>query len=745
MLGILFVLATPRAIYSCGPFLESAIFAFDDQPDGPAEDFAAGKLGIVRPGFRDSYLVVAYRYFSGLELTREQQEAAIGVWNRNVVPSHPSEVEAVQYWNKARKNLLNLESADISPYAGLSAGDPYSKFLNCPGDAFQNAIRTLGDRATKFGPASAMLREWISGQDDVFANCGGVERIIPTALNSGDSLLRADRDYQIAAAHFYARDFDEAAGQFEAIAKDRTSPWAEISPYLAARTLIRKANLVHKENEPFDRSTMASAQAQLESIVADPKAPIHEPAKNLLNYVRFRTEPEKRIAELDRAMLNPDLGHNFKQDLLDYALLLSRGEQAEAPSDWLQTYSALDVHSRSQAVQHQSEPAAADHSLAQWRKTKSLPWLIAALAGTIPSDPDLQLLLGAARQVPSSSPGYLTVRYYALCLMVASGQSDAARKELDTLLSRKESDIPLGSRNLLNDQRLKVTTSLEDFLQHAPETPVPADLDFNTFEETPAAAKAKPAEPVLNHYAAEVFLKRFSLSALIQAAESPTLPNRLRRDVARSAWVRSILLDDSKAATQLQAVLQDVDPALSKSMDPLRAAQSEVEKHFLAAIIILDNPGLKPSAREGLPRSETLGELDNYRDNWWCADVDSGANWNKGFSGYDRDINLRFEDHDPDFPFPNWMTDSQKAAAKSDWKKLSAAGTAPNYLVQQVLAYGKEHPQDPRVPRALYLAVRSTRFGCTNVETSDLSKAAFDFLHKQYPQSEWTAKTKYYY
>jgi hypothetical protein len=48
-------------IYSCGPFFESAVFTFESRPDGPDQDFAAGKIGILLPGFRSSYLVVAYR------------------------------------------------------------------------------------------------------------------------------------------------------------------------------------------------------------------------------------------------------------------------------------------------------------------------------------------------------------------------------------------------------------------------------------------------------------------------------------------------------------------------------------------------------------------------------------------------------------------------------------------------------------------------------------------------------------
>jgi hypothetical protein len=110
-----------------------------------------------------------------------------------------------------------------------------------------------------------------------------------------------------------------------------------------------------------------------------------------------------------------------------------------------------------------------------------------------------------------------------------------------------------------------------------------------------------------------------------------------------------------------------------------------------------------------------------------------------------KDSNLKFVDRDPDFPSPAWLTDAQKSQASSQWAQLGALGTAPNFLVRRVLTYANEHPNDPSVPKALHLAVRATRFGCVNVETSKLSKAAFDFLHENYPQSEWTAKTNYYY
>jgi hypothetical protein len=63
----------------------------------------------------------------------------------------------------------------------------------------------------------------------------------------------------------------------------------------------------------------------------------------------------------------------------------------------------------------------------------------------------------------------------------------------------------------------------------------------------------------------------------------------------------------------------------------------------------------------------------------------------------------------------------------------------------QVVNWGNTKPDDPRVPEALYLAVRATRYGCTNDSTGKFSKQAYDLLHKNYPKSTWAEKTKYWY
>src|SRR5438477_3965421 len=107
----------------------------------------------------------------------------------------------------------------------------------------------------------------------------------------------------------------------------------------------------------------------------------------------------------------------------------------------------------------------AEHAIQKWQEEKSLPWLVAALTLTDSNDTAVPDLLAYADKVPVASPAYLTVRYQALRLRIARGQTDIARKELDERL--KEADLPLGVRNLFNEERQKIATGADDFLRHA--------------------------------------------------------------------------------------------------------------------------------------------------------------------------------------------------------------------------------------------------------------------------------------
>jgi hypothetical protein len=62
-----------------------------------------------------------------------------------------------------------------------------------------------------------------------------------------------------------------------------------------------------------------------------------------------------------------------------------------------------------------------------------------------------------------------------------------------------------------------------------------------------------------------------------------------------------------------------------------------------------------------------------------------------------------------------------------------------------VLEWAKQHRDDPRVPESLHLVVGATRYGSTDKQSGEFSKAAFELLHQRYPTSDWAKKTKYWY
>jgi hypothetical protein len=96
-------------------------------------------------------------------------------------------------------------------------------------------------------------------------------------------------------------------------------------------------------------------------------------------------------------------------------------------------------------------------------------------------------------------------------------------------------------------------------------------------------------------------------------------------------------------------------------------------------------------------------------------------------------------------PQPTFLTAAQKAAANREYATLASFGAAPNYLCREVIAWATTHPSDPRVPEALHLAVKTTRYGCTDKQTGKWSKSAYDLLHRRYPGNTWTKQTPYWF
>jgi hypothetical protein len=605
----------------------------------------------------------------------------------------------------------------------------YPDYLNCPDAAFKTAALTLNDRASTWGAQSAYLRDWIGGQDAVFSNCSGKSPTAPVAAPiDSPALLRADRAYQIAATAFYAGKYDDARQQFEAIAHDQSSPWHIWGQYLAARALVRLAYSQGKKTDPwsgdlatFNPETMRSAQQMLQMLLEehDPAIP-RQAIVNELNFVRMRTEPDQRIAEIDAALAGPAPDPNFRQDLDDLSYAFYKKIPITEPPPlyaWIVAFRT---------------PAAGTSVFTTWQQSHALPWLVAALTLATPQDRGVADLLAAASRIEPASPAFQTVAFHRIRLLIGLDHADESRSPLDGILPGLRKQKPDSALNAFTGERMQVARNFEEFLTYAPRTLLETNTEgAGAFLENSGQSKQEIPPLQFDEDSVAILNRQTPLRLLVEATSSMKLPANLRQDVTLAAWVRSVVLDDKASAT---ALAQHLPESIRKV--------SGTSTGFPAVLAILQNPGLRPYLEPGVSRLASYSYRDPFRDNWWCH------NWQ---TQYYTSEQQRQKLNEPK-PVSFLSADEQKTA-EAEYQRLMQLPCAPTDLGQRILDYAKSHPSDPNVPEALALTVRATHFGSNEWSpdkdavawNSAVCKAAFQLLHQRYPQSPWTAQTPYYY
>ncbi|MDX6404277.1 MAG: hypothetical protein QOH70_1732 [Blastocatellia bacterium] len=743
ILSVSFML--PQRTQACGPFFTDAIFVYSKHPDFPLESFAAGKLGVLQMNWARSYLVAAYRNLAGNRLSESEAKGIKGVWDDRLNLSWESNDDQwVKKWNEARKQVPGLTAPpEIKVYRNREKPHEYESILNCQQDAFENAEATLSERIKKFGADSAAVRDWIGAQDKVFANCGEGKLIPEAARPDQDSLIRADRAYQIAAANFYATNFDEAKQQFDSIALDKSSPWRDKAGYLAARSMLRKGSLAEKEED--GRPFLAEAETRLNAVLKDNSATAsHHASKRLLNLVRLRLHPEEKLHELAHSLIKKDASADFKQDVWDYTALLDKflgdsdesnkpvrpsGLNSDELTDWVLTF-------------EDSSPAAATHALAQWEKSKSLPWLVAAISKANGQQPKAGALLSAAASVDHTSPAFPSLAFHSVRLLTESNRGGEARATLDKILAADRQQLPPSTVNLLLAQRTTLAQNLAEFLQAAQRVPAgfSDDSDGREIPEEESSVKetTKGSAVFFDLDGANAFNKAMPVALIKDAASSKALAPNLQRDVAQAAFVRAALLDDRATADQAAALLQGMYPQLKEFLSAYQKAATPDARRFSAVYMSLKFPGLRPYVSAGVGRTTALEEVDSYRDNYWCAEAPTPQSGPPSQDVEEGKAKAKL------IPIPEFLKPSQSVAATQSGA-LQALGTAPDYFCRIAIAWTEKNPADPRAPEALHLAVRSTRYGCTDDQTGRWSKAAYDLLHRRYPNTTWAKNTKYWF
>jgi hypothetical protein len=308
----------------CGPAYISPVFEYDHAPENPYENFAAGRIGILKPALRRSVLFAAYRYLNGGGFTASEQKALVEVWradfdNKEFQDNDVS--EAVKAWVAKRRDVVGQEEKPPEIYTEREYGG-YDFFPNCTKNAFETATETLADRTSSYGSDSKDVKEWVVAQDQVFQNCAGGKSIPEEPDASKAVWLQKDRAYQVAAAKFYSLDYEDAKNRFAQIAQDFESPWRETADYLVGRALIRQASLMKESSKAADY--YAEAGNRLEGI-AGGSGKFSDSADGLVGLIKYRLYPKERVHEL-ALDLSYSGRRNFRQEVIDYQWLLDKFE-----------------------------------------------------------------------------------------------------------------------------------------------------------------------------------------------------------------------------------------------------------------------------------------------------------------------------------------------------------------------------------------------------------------------------------
>ena len=594
---------------------------------------------------------------------------------------------------------------------------------NCQMDAFRTAEATFLDRKSRYGSGSIELGRWIEAQIKVFAQCSGETAFDPPSppMPSWQPLERHDRRYQIAAAHFYAGRYREAASRFGDIGRSADSPWRNLGRYLVGRSLVREATV--NANDPPRYLDMAlEAYRELE---AEPAYVAEFPSvAGQIRFIRATIDPVGVRRELERSILD-DPASVSARDMTDYSYLRRRAGLAPGMGEtdyerWL--WHATDYRN-----------SAPEGAAGQWRIERSLPWLYVALLRASPDlgETTLTELLEAAEAVQDDAAGYVNVLLQRLRIMGLLGQGDAGLRLAEEVIGK----VGL-SRSQTNRIRLaaaELTRRWPDYLRWASLRPLSLPWgdavlglpDNYSRITTNTSLFGKEATDAVNSY--------FTSPMIEEVVGTAGLSDFQRGRLAIAGWTKAMLAEDLDSAVRLAGHVRRYVPWLERDMATFEQGR---DKHFEAARIVFDYPAFSPWLEPGAGRVYTYTRP--YRQipdhvtygstwsGWWCVAwrtyrIDESTLRGPRFSGY---------------------TDAELATIRGvvDYRR-TAATTA---FGPHVIRYARDHLDDPRVPRALHRLVFATRHAC-HAAPGNVSQAAYALLHEHFPDSEWAAKTPYWY
>lgn len=692
-------------------------------PDIDIARFQEGQLGVLQPGMQRVYLYTAWRAISlgakakgaaGREggLARADGSAFGHGWD----DSGSVETGSKDEW--LRETRLKE-----------------SNFDSCPDAARSFALQTLKGISKRKDVTPARLKAWVDAQELVFTACKTQTEarygddselgkiLVPSVLSDKEPLYwRQLRDYQRAAALFFAEQYPASTKLFGAIGLVAEHPMRDLGKYLALRSEVRRAaKTSDKADEAGRQESYALLQARGQAILADASlADRHEATRATLRSIRAFLIPATVFVELTSYLADP-AADPYLDDRLGDWVVVTRDDSPNAQGvaahlkaarekyDFVSWIEMLQDCAYRRAENELSCAAPAQRAMAQWQRTKSRPWLTASLMLASSLTPAQE---AAALAVKPADPEYLTVRYHLARLYRLAGRSGETRAVADAALKLA---MPGGSRNLFREERFAVATSIADAAAYM----LRVDVDMSR-------GAAKPVDG-FNDDGMKWMNNGLGVADMVALARSSALEPAVRARLASAAFMRAELLGKNDVAAQALDVLGPLVPAMKADIAAYRAAATPANRRHAMLLTAL-RFGLTPQLSENLMPITLVVKDEVTASNWCSFKPDRSAD---------------------KLPFP-WQLPpvpalGDQGSVKAELDVLAPLKTATGFVGDHVLARVKENSADSDLPWLLHVVVASTRGGCLDPDAKKLSREAFNVLHKRFPGNEWTKKTPYFY
>ena len=504
----------------------------------------------------------------------------------------------------------------------------------------------------------------------------------------------------------------------------------------------RRVHVVVKYDTPEADILRAVEQEFQRPLLPEETQDIKQLHKSALDYRARLLSPNSRWQRQDSARYE---GIYFDDAKLTLDLV-PQFLRADDLSDWIFTLQTID-------------PRAYHHAFSKWQQSDSRAWLVTSLIKADISSPRLHEIMSAAEKVTPTDSAYATVAYHLVRLKTDLGQRTQARKLLDEVMSQTAL-LPVSAQNQFLERRMRLAGGLNEFLKSAQRKPVAFykygmvsslhklyerekgfwDPDYmsRTKEEFEQDLENEYKELLpwddrltFDDATTDILNWHFSLQLLIEAARSPNVPGYLKRNLLRAAWTRAVLLNEHTAALEVVPDLLKYAPEMSSVLEPyVRSAPSE-KRQRAALFALLKTPELSPYVRSMVSLDASYEPTENYMAQaWWCPLPQTDYVGDKTVPKL--------------VPRPAFLTAAQLEAARRERQAVIDLGDAKSYLGKQVLEWARSSSDDPRLPEALFIAVKANdqyKYGCDgwshDEETRD---SAEKILRERYPSSPWTAK-----